>query len=255
MREKLKVVIKKPNRKSYVAEIEPNFSCIEKIVDGFLDFVDIPKIKNSHLYIAIDDLGVVKRKPLNFTISELQYAIHGNAVAFGMSDDGKFLDLTENEIKIVGQYMNSNNFENSKGQGEIMSKKLKVIIKKPHEEAFVTEIDSGLNPLQKLVEGRVEFTEMPKVECVDITSNEESKINGMEYNFFLPEYKDAIAGPAVILGFNPRTGSHISLTDKQIDAVLHYIERNNVNDFSEVYIAACYGFDKLNRFHKEDFEL
>ena len=126
-----------------------------------------------------------------------------------------------------------------------MKNKIKVVVKRPQEKAFVAEIDKGLASLQNFVDGLIECVEMPRVKNVDIILNEEGKLLGLPFNFFLPEYRDVVAGTAVIAGFNPRSGNHISLTD----------EHTSVRSNSEVFLAVQLGFDKIGRFNDSDLEM
>lgn len=136
-----------------------------------------------------------------------------------------------------------------------MKNKIKVVVKRPQEKAFVAEIDKGLASLQNFVDGLIECVEMPRVKNVDIILNEEGKLLGLPFNFFLPEYRDVVAGTAVIAGFNPRSGNHISLTDEQIEQAQRYLEHTSVRSNSEVFLAVQLGFDKIGRFNDLDLEM
>lgn len=136
-----------------------------------------------------------------------------------------------------------------------MKNKIKVVVKRPQEKAFVAEIDKGFASLQNFVDGLIECVEMPRVKNVDIILNEEGKLLGLPFNFFLPEYRDVVAGTAVIAGFNPRSGNHISLTDEQIEQAQRYLEHTSVRSNSEVFLAVQLGFDKIGRFNDLDLEM
>lgn len=55
-----------------------------------------------------------------------------------------------------------------------MKNKIKVVIKRPQEKAFVAEIDKGLASLQNFVDGLIECVELPHLKNVDIILNEEA---------------------------------------------------------------------------------
>lgn len=59
-----------------------------------------------------------------------------------------------------------------------------------------------------------------------------SLMNGMSPNIVVPEWESVFPGPLIFAGYDPETGNTISLTNKQIDKVLNYINRNQVFNMS-----------------------
>ena len=113
-----------------------------------------------------------------------------------------------------------------------MEEKIRVIVKRPYENAVVTEIKKGLKPLQNLVEGLIDCTSLPGIEGVDVVVNDEGMFL-CEPNILLPEYKSALFGTLVVAGFNDE-GDHISLTNEQIFQVMEYLNRNSIKSKSEL---------------------
>lgn len=101
-----------------------------------------------------------------------------------------------------------------------MSTIVKVIIKEPRRKPEVKEInaDDEINTLQKLVGGYFEAVHSP-IEGVQIVANEEGKSRKDLKPNFSYGY-DFIFGTAIFCAYN-KTGTMISLTEEQIEDVLH----------------------------------
>ena len=95
---------------------------------------------------------------------------------------------------------------------------LKVVLVKPYEKAFVTELGSDLESMQEAVAGLIQPI-YPFDENVVIVCNDEGKILGLPLNRALKaddrEIIDIIAGDFFICGF--RGENFISLTDEQLN--------------------------------------
>lgn len=83
------------------------------------------------------------------------------------------------------------------------NKPSKVVIVKPEEPAYITEMGTDLASLQAAVGGYIEAT-YPYEDPVGIICNEEGKLNGMAYNRAIRDPDgficDVIAGPMVVVG-------------------------------------------------------
>lgn len=92
---------------------------------------------------------------------------------------------------------------------------MKVVVKKPLQEAEVKEIGEELENLQEIVGGYIE--------CVNITDdilcvcNEEGKLEGLTPNFILGG--DVVVGDVFFCSLNDE-GDFISLNDEQIELVM-----------------------------------
>ena len=113
-----------------------------------------------------------------------------------------------------------------------MERKIKVVLKKPNEKAVVTEINNEYEEFAEFVDGLIDMTAHPTIEDVDVILNDMSLMNGMSPNIVVPEWESVFAGPLIFAGYDPETGNSISLTDKQVDKVLNYINRNQVFNMS-----------------------
>lgn len=106
-----------------------------------------------------------------------------------------------------------------------MTKKIKeitVVIVEPKKAARVETIQNELSVLQGLVGGYIECI---REDGFDIIVNEEGKIFELEPNFALYGGNDYVAGTAVFVGVNYKTGEHKSLNAKQIEFVLSCFKR------------------------------
>lgn len=117
--------------------------------------------------------------------------------------------------------------------------KITAIVKQPFSRPVVTEIENSLPSFQQLVKGRIECIEMPNVRNVDIILNEEGKLDGMVPNVFLPEYEDCIVGPIVVVGYNPRRGTHLGLSPEQISQAMAYLNNNHVRSIEQFARRFC----------------
>ena len=94
--------------------------------------------------------------------------------------------------------------------------------------------DKGLAPIQKTVGGHIDAVYLPGIDDVHGFCNDEGLFIGMEPNFYRPEYKDAIVGPAIFFGSGYDGGSE-SLSCEQVKKVTNFLTANNVKDYGEFY--------------------
>lgn len=66
------------------------------------------------------------------------------------------------------------------------------------------------------------------------TQKEEGLLIGMEPNFYRPEWKDAIVGPAVFFS-SGADGSSESLSREQVKTITDYLNANSVKNYGEFY--------------------
>lgn len=95
-----------------------------------------------------------------------------------------------------------------------------VLIVKPGEEPYPTEIGSGLSAMQKVVGGPIEAV-YPFEEHVALVCHEEGKLSGLPLNRALrcPDtglVYDAIAGTFFLCAAPPDSENFTSLSQKQI---------------------------------------
>ena len=116
---------------------------------------------------------------------------------------------------------------------------MRVLMIEPGKEPFIREIENGLEPLQKAVDGLIEVVYLEN--DVLLVCNEEGKCLGIEGNRRI-DNGDIIAGAFLICGGNDE-GEMISLSDEQIEKYkerfkepeLHTSEEVEDCMFSEVY--------------------
>jgi hypothetical protein len=115
--------------------------------------------------------------------------------------------------------------------------KIKAVIKEVDQDPKVMEIDNDIHFLQKEVGGLIDITTLPNCENVDIIVNDDFIAQNMPGNFMMPECDNVIGGNAIFVGYDPETGDSISLSDRQVEKVLEYLEENSVKrmDLSMTY--------------------
>lgn len=113
--------------------------------------------------------------------------------------------------------------------------KLVAVVKYPYERPEAVAINKGLEPLQNIVGGMITGADLPDINGVFGFCNDEGLLIGLEPNFYRPEWKDAIVGPAVFLGASD-DGESISLSREQVKKVTEYLDTHRVNDFGEFYM-------------------
>lgn len=103
-------------------------------------------------------------------------------------------------------------------ESNLQNDMIQVVLLEPGKEARITEIDSSLEGMQKVVGGYIEVT-YPFDEEVCIVCNEEGKISGMSANRGIKdeEYRvvDIIAGPCFICDCSGENFG--SLSDEQAE--------------------------------------
>ena len=127
--------------------------------------------------------------------------------------------------------------------------KIKVLVKEPYKAPYEKEIEATLKQFQAIVGGYIESVEMPGIKNVDLFCNEEGKMERLDGNFWLPEYDDCICGTCYMVGYNPRTGESISLTDKQISQCKKYIDNYQIPKGLDLYL----DFPLLEKYMKSKY--
>jgi hypothetical protein len=105
---------------------------------------------------------------------------------------------------------------------------IRVVTKRPNEDAKVETIDNVYTTFHDFCEGIIDMTNHPKDDNVSIVCNDEGLINGMEANIVMPEREGVLAGPIIMCGYDPENGNSISLTEKQEKMCLAYCKRNQL---------------------------
>ena len=117
---------------------------------------------------------------------------------------------------------------------------IKVVVKEPGKPAEVREIRNSYESLRDIVDGMIEFVDIP-IDGVSIISNEEYRINQLPFNVIIPEYKNYIGGTFLVVGEDgPET---VSIPEDKLDAVVKYINDNSLDPDDED--AAYDKFDEL----------
>lgn len=116
---------------------------------------------------------------------------------------------------------------------------IKAVIKEENKEPKVIEIKNNVKEFQKRVGGLIDMTSVPGMEGqADIICNDDFLNNGSSPNVMLPEYDHVMGGCLIFVGYDPNTGASISLTEKQTEMIMAYIDKNKVD-----------GMDFIDAFH------
>jgi len=104
--------------------------------------------------------------------------------------------------------------------------KIKVIMLEVDKDPYVKEIYNTLEDKQELVGGDIECvpTFFSNDVMYDFVLNEEGKMNGLTYNRFIYDKRDAIAGDFMVIKAN-NEGEFVSLDDNEIDFLMNEIKQ------------------------------
>jgi len=117
------------------------------------------------------------------------------------------------------------------------SKKIKILIKRPKEEAEIVEIEDKLENLQEIVGGLIDCTPLPGTEDIDIFFNDEGLLQHLEGNVWLAGPSgNCIVGTCYMVGYDSETGESISLTDKQIKQCNKYLKTFALDKDIDLYL-------------------
>lgn len=102
--------------------------------------------------------------------------------------------------------------------------KIKIMIKEPDKSPIIKKVDDDLKTFQKIVGGRIELIEMPGNDNIDIYANDEALLNHEPGNIWIAGTGDCVKGTCYMVGYDPKTGDNISLSDKQAEICRDYIK-------------------------------
>lgn len=89
-----------------------------------------------------------------------------------------------------------------------------VVVKHPGEKPKLIEIDNGLDAMQALVGGLIQYVYFDDIGLgIDMVCNEEGKLIGLDYNFIWN--KDIVVGTVFFCAAD-NEGNSISITKEQI---------------------------------------
>ena len=113
------------------------------------------------------------------------------------------------------------------------NKIIKVIVKEPGKQAEVREIEDKYENLSSIVDGLIEFTDIP-FDGVEIICNEEYRVNQLPFNVILPEVKNYIGGTFLVVG--SQDYDTVSVPEDKINEVVEYLNKNSLDpDADETY--------------------
>lgn len=117
------------------------------------------------------------------------------------------------------------------------NKIIRILVKRPKEEAEIVEIEDTLENLQEIVGGLIDCTQMPGSEDIDIFFNDEGLLEHLEGNVWLAgPCGNCIVGTCYFVGYDSETGESVSLTDKQIKECQKYIKNFELGKEVDLYL-------------------
>lgn len=136
------------------------------------------------------------------------------------------------------------------------NKQIKIIIKKPYQEAYVDEIDNSFDSFKKIIGAQtVEFATAPFDKTIEMLLDEDGKYKTLAGNFMVPEFRDCIVGTCIFASYDNK-GEVQSLSEKQIAKTLKYIKDFELKNGEDIYTQHDYldakAFRKLLKNHEED---
>lgn len=111
-------------------------------------------------------------------------------------------------------------------------RKLRAIVKYPDEKPKETMLEDGYKTISEICHGLIDITTLPDDPSVTLIVNDTSLVNDMRPNIVMPECKQVLCGPIVVLGADLETGDSTSLTDEQAQKALGYLKDNEVHHMS-----------------------
>lgn len=100
----LKVLIKEPDKKPYVKEIEDTLEAKQSIVGGLIECVGMPNIDNVDLYV--NEEGKLDNLQGNFWLPEYEDCTVGTCFMVGYDEEsGENVDITDKQIKQCEKYI------------------------------------------------------------------------------------------------------------------------------------------------------
>ena len=107
MKEKIKVVLKKPNEKAIVTVIDNEHEEFANFCDGIIDIIKHPTIDD--VDVVLNDVSLMKGMSPNIIVPECEEIFAGPLIFVGYdSDIGKSLSLTDEQVDKVLNYINRN---------------------------------------------------------------------------------------------------------------------------------------------------
>jgi hypothetical protein len=135
------------------------------------------------------------------------------------------------------------------------TKQIKIIVKKPYQEAYVDEIENSFDKFRNLVGcSTVEFCSFPLDRGIQMLIDEDGKMRMLAGNFMVPEFRDCIVGTCIFASYD-KDGEVIGLTEKQIQKVNKYLKDFALHNGEDIYTQCDQLLDKsIRKMHKNKEE-
>jgi|LGVE01.1.fsa_nt_gb hypothetical protein len=100
---KIKVLIKEPYKKAEVKEVGDDLKNWQALVGGTIQVVAMPGVEE--VDIICNDEGKLEALDGNFFLPEYEDCIVGTAVMVSYNDEGDFIGLNDEQIKLAKSYV------------------------------------------------------------------------------------------------------------------------------------------------------
>ena len=107
----IKVVVKKVGEKPHIKVINNDIGELIRIVGGYVELVRVPFSKDN-LYMGCNETGKIHNLPFNFYEPARSDMIVGNVFFTAGDYDGTLIDLTDEQIKAIKSYLETNTLWN-----------------------------------------------------------------------------------------------------------------------------------------------
>lgn len=94
-------------------------------------------------------------------------------------------------------------------------KQLRIFIKEPEKNGYVSTVNDNYKDLQKIVGGYLESVPLHSSRKITLLCDEEGKLKNKKPNLYFMNSNDTIVGTVIFVSYNSE-GEFKSLTDKQI---------------------------------------
>lgn len=101
--EKIKILVKEPYEEVKVIEILDELENLQKLVGGYIECIEHPKVKEVDIFF--DEEGLYKYKDGNFYLPEYQDCVKGTCFMVSCDEDGELKSLTDDQIEKCKEYI------------------------------------------------------------------------------------------------------------------------------------------------------
>lgn len=108
---KIKVIVKEPNKPCEIREIKNNYKVLQELVEGLIDITTLPGRED--IDVICNDEYLYNGSPANILMPERENVFCGTIIFAGYNEeDGSSISLTDEQIEAVQEYVSANEVQN-----------------------------------------------------------------------------------------------------------------------------------------------